>query len=34
VLTELDTIKDHLDLIRETFLSESGLGYQELASID
>ncbi len=32
--TELDKIKDHVDLVRETFLSESGLGYQELDSID
>jgi uncharacterized protein DUF262/uncharacterized protein DUF1524 len=31
---ELDRIKDHVDLVRETFLSESGLGYQELDSID
>src|SRR5258706_8821430 len=31
---ETDKIKDHVDLIRETFLNESGIGYQELDSID
>ena len=31
---EEDKIKDHIDLIRETFLNESGIGYQELDSID
>ena len=31
---EKDKIKDHVDLIRETFLNESGIGYQELDSID
>jgi hypothetical protein len=29
-----DKIKDHVDLIRETFFNESGIGYQELDSID
>lgn len=29
-----DRIKDHVDLIRETFFNESGIGYQELDSID
>ena len=32
--TEVDKVKDHVDLIRETFFSESGIGYQELDSID
>jgi hypothetical protein len=32
--TELDKIKDNVDLIRETFFNESGIGYQELDSID
>jgi hypothetical protein len=32
--TEANKIKDHVDLIRETFLNESGIGYQELDSID
>ena len=32
--TEVDKIKDHVDLIRETFFNESGIGYQELDSID
>jgi hypothetical protein len=32
--TEMDRIKDHVDLIRETFFNESGIGYQELDSID
>ena len=31
---ETDKIKDHVDLIRETFFNESGIGYQELDSID
>lgn len=31
---EADKIKDHVDLIRETFFYESGIGYQELDSID
>lgn len=31
---EADKIKDHVDLIRETFFNESGIGYQELDSID
>ena len=31
---EVYKIKDHVDLIRETFLNESGIGYQELDSID
>jgi hypothetical protein len=31
---EVDKIKDHVDLIRETFFNESGIGYQELDSID
>lgn len=31
---EQDKIKDHVDLIRETFLNESGIGYQELDSIE
>ena len=31
---EQDKIKDHVDLIRETFFNESGIGYQELDSID
>ncbi len=31
---EKNKIKDHVDLIRETFLNESGIGYQELDSID
>jgi hypothetical protein len=31
---EKDKIKDHIDLIRETFFNESGIGYQELDSID
>jgi uncharacterized protein with ParB-like and HNH nuclease domain len=31
---EMDKIKDHVDLIRETFFNESGIGYQELDSID
>lgn len=31
---EEDKIKDHVDLIRETFFNESGIGYQELDSID
>lgn len=31
---EVDKIKDHVDLIRETFSNESGIGYQELDSID
>src|SRR5439155_10595367 len=32
--TEVDKIKDHVDLIRETFFNESGIGYQQLDSID
>ncbi|MBA3017474.1 MAG: DUF262 domain-containing HNH endonuclease family protein [Proteobacteria bacterium] len=32
--TEADKVKDHVDLIRETFFNESGIGYQELDSID
>ncbi|MEI7639079.1 MAG: DUF262 domain-containing HNH endonuclease family protein [Syntrophus sp. (in: bacteria)] len=32
--TEVDKVKDHVDLIRETFFNESGIGYQELDSID
>lgn len=32
--SEIDKIKDHVDLIRETFFNESGIGYQELDSID
>jgi hypothetical protein len=32
--TKADKIKDHVDLIRETFFNESGIGYQELDSID
>ncbi len=32
--TEGDKVKDHVDLIRETFFNESGIGYQELDSID
>lgn len=31
---EIDKIKDHVDLIRETFFNESGIGYQELDSIE
>jgi hypothetical protein len=31
---ETDKIKDHVDLIRDTFFNESGIGYQELDSID
>lgn len=31
---ESDKIKDHVDLIRETFFNESGIAYQELDSID
>lgn len=31
---EMDKVKDHIDLIRETFFNESGIGYQELDSID
>lgn len=31
---EVDKIKDHVDLIRETFFNESGIGYQELDSIE
>ncbi len=31
---EQDKAKDHVDLIRETFFNESGIGYQELDSID
>lgn len=31
---DVDKIKDHVDLIRETFFNESGIGYQELDSID
>jgi hypothetical protein len=31
---ETDKFKDHIDLIRETFFNESGIGYQELDSID
>ena len=31
---DIDKIKDHVDLIRETFFNESGIGYQELDSID
>lgn len=31
---EKDKIKDHVDLIRETFSNESGIGYQELDSMD
>jgi len=31
---DADKIKDHVDLIRETFFNESGIGYQELDSID
>ena len=30
----IDKIKDHVDLIRETFFNESGIAYQELDSID
>jgi hypothetical protein len=33
-MTEADKVKDHVDLIRETFFNESGIGYQELDSID
>lgn len=33
-MAEADKVKDHVDLIRETFLNESGIGYQELDSID
>lgn len=33
-VAESDKIKEHVDLIRETFLNESGVGYQELDSID
>jgi hypothetical protein len=32
--SEADKVKDHVDLIRETFFNESGIGYQELDSID
>ena len=32
--SETDKLKDHVDLIRETFFNESGIGYQELDSID
>ena len=32
--TEGDKVKDYVDLIRETFFNESGIGYQELDSID
>jgi len=32
--SETDKIADHVALIRETFLNESGIGYQELDSID
>jgi len=32
--SEQDKIKDHVDLIRETFFNESGISYQELDSID
>jgi len=32
--TDIDKIKDHVDLIRETFFNESGIGYQELDSIE
>ena len=31
---EVGKIKDHVDLIRETFFNESGIAYQELDSID
>lgn len=31
---EVGKIKDHVDLTRETFFNESGIGYQELDSID
>ncbi len=31
---EVDKIKDHVDLIRETFFNESGISYQELDSIE
>jgi uncharacterized protein with ParB-like and HNH nuclease domain len=31
---EVDKIKDNVDLVRETFFNESGIGYQELDSID
>ncbi len=31
---EVDKIKDHVDLIRETFFNDSGIVYQELDSID
>ena len=31
---ETDKIKDHVDLIRETFFNESGIAYQELDSIE
>lgn len=31
---QIDKIKDHIDLIRETFFNEAGIGYQELDSIE
>ncbi|MGO8943242.1 MAG: DUF262 domain-containing protein [Syntrophobacteraceae bacterium] len=32
--TEVDKVMDHVVLIRETFFNDSGMGYQELDSID